>query len=66
MAGETVVEQYTSIALQLIQEASEYAGSGKNDPATDANIRQLRTLTISLNAALMSVNIPMMPPAATP
>lgn len=64
----TSVEQFMILAPQLITEAAEYAGSGVSDPATDANIRQLRTMASALQSALMSINLPLMPftPPPTP
>lgn len=55
--AETVVDQFTAISLQLIQEAAEYAGSGQQNLETEANIRQLRALTMSLHSAVTSVQL---------
>lgn len=65
-----IVDDFKTMALQLIAEAAAYIAAGVHDPETEANVRQLRVLTQGLNAALMATGatapiIPAPPPAMT-
>lgn len=55
--GKNSVEQFLELAPQIIQEATQYAGQGKSDPDTDANIRMLKVLAAALMAALQTIKV---------
>lgn len=61
----TSVEQFMTVASQLINEAAAYAAAPPNEE-TSANIRQIRTMTAALMAALDQVRTPMIPPSTVP
>jgi len=62
--GQDVVDQFSQLSMQITQEAIAYAAGGVEDATTTASIRQLRMLTASLNATLLSV--PSFPPVMLP
>ena len=56
--SKTSVETFMQVAVQLIQEAAAYASADQPDEATEANIRQLRTMSAALQAALQMATPP--------
>ena len=64
--GRGTVEDFMRIASDLIQQAAEYSGRGEYDEGIDSAIRQIRTMTTALNAALMSVQVTRSPTLGRP
>jgi hypothetical protein len=62
MTRSDSVGQFMTIAAQLIQEAVAYSGQNDPDDAAEANIRQIRTMTSALMAALQPVTRPVRMP----
>lgn len=62
------VQEFTRLALMLIEAAGGYAATGVYDANNEAMMRQLRVTTAALNVALASIpqNMRIPPPAPPP
>lgn len=62
------VQDFTRLALLLIEAAGGYAASGVYNAQNEAMMRQLRVTTAALNVALASIpqNMRVPPPPAPP
>lgn len=68
-----IIDDFETVAAQLVREIAEYVAGGQEDEQTSANIRRVRVASGSLQGALNSIQFmpprpqtPPMPPPDAP